>query len=163
MVREGGAGRGFTERWLDATWTSSNPWLVLWQGRLGHVQSSVAHGGGGGAALSSAGSWANPFCGVAATTRFGSGEGPSDIEVGALPQHVVAGPGQLVGDGLDGDHAVALGPLALVVTVDDGVVAHREVGRLQVGLRRAYLLPFLVLPWPLRLPLDNRWLPTQRQ
>ncbi len=54
-------------------------------------------------------------------------------------------------------------PLTLLVIADDGALAHREVGQFQIGLRRAYLLPFLVLRRPLRLPMDSGWLPTLRQ
>jgi hypothetical protein len=42
--RPAAPGRGFTDRWLDAAWAPSNPWLARWQGRLGHGQSSMAHG-----------------------------------------------------------------------------------------------------------------------
>jgi hypothetical protein len=91
-----------------------------------------------------------PFPGSPPPPRTGSGEGTLDLEVGALAQHVVTGPRQLVGDGLVGDHAVGFGPLALVVRrVDKArgtvfqlcLVACRAVsnGCLERWMRCAYL------------------------
>lgn len=92
-----------TRGWLDGRGVSittvNPPWRFL--------------GGDGGARLRSCGLVDQPHGEVAATTQSGSSEGPDDIEVSALAQDVVTSPGQLLGDGLDGDHAVALGPIAL--------------------------------------------------
>ena len=57
---------------------------------------------------------------------------------------------------------MALGFLFLIEAFDPRIKADRKVG----GLHKAqakYLLPFLVLPLPLRLPLLIFWLPTHRQ
>lgn len=69
--------------------------------------------------------------------------------------------GQFVADGLDGDHAVALGPLVLAVAVHLGVVAHREVGRLQAGPAEI-LVTNLGVAAALALASGSRSLPTQR-
>jgi hypothetical protein len=59
-----------------------------------------------------------PWRGVAAA-RSGLGEGTGHGEVGVLPQDLLTGPGQFVGGGLDGDYAVSLGSIALLVVVTE--------------------------------------------
>src|SRR3972149_3646584 len=59
-----------------------------------------------------------------------SSKGPRYIERNILLDHVVAGPGQLVGDRLEGHDTLRPGLLALVIATDRRVVPDREVRRL---------------------------------
>src|SRR3990172_229895 len=56
-----------------------------------------------------------------------SSKGPRQIERNVLLDHMVAGPGQLVGDRLEGHDALRPGLLALVIATDRRVVPNREV------------------------------------
>jgi hypothetical protein len=62
----------------------------------------------------------------------------------------------------DGHNGVALGFLFLVEAFDPRTKADRKLAA-STNAQAKYLLPFLVLPLPLRLPLLIFLLPTHRQ
>ena len=63
---------------------------------------------------------------------------------------------------LDRHDAVGLGFLSLVEAL---ILALNRTAKFaaSTNAQPRYLLPFLVLPLPLRLPLESFWLPTHRQ
>ena len=118
------------DRWLPE---GSNPGVARRRGASSFTVGSVVSSDRKGETAANQAWWldANPVTSSRSSPKgLLSGEGAVDIERDALAQDGVAGPLQLVRHLLGGDRGVLLRFLALVVTLDFGVVPDGEMRRL---------------------------------